>query len=182
MRRLIAILSLGFLLAPALASADDSANAPSPQMRATMQQAHAQMTQLHQQYRTQMLASLTPAHRAALANIIGQLAVAPNPNPAAAAREIDALLSQSEGQAILRNHQAYRAQAQTLMTQVRAQIESSMSADEKAQMEARHTQMEQQHPGGAQAMKGSSTDPGTILLRSLSPEGGHMHGAPGLAH
>src|SRR5271165_3226028 len=65
MRRLIAILSLGFLLSPALAAAQGTGApppdmaTPSAQMRAAMQQAREQMKQIHVQARTQMLASLS---------------------------------------------------------------------------------------------------------------------------
>jgi len=187
MRRLIAILSLGFLLSPALAAAQGTGApppdmaTPSAQMRAAMQQAREQMKQIHVQARTQMLASLSPAHRTALANVVGQLAVSPNPNPAIAARQIEAFLSQGEAQSILRTHAAAIAQIKTLHAQMKAQFESSLTPEQRAQIEARHAQFAQQH-SNLQERQGrpSSTDPGAILLRSLSPGEGHgMHGPGG---
>jgi hypothetical protein len=187
MKRLVAILSLGLLLSPSLAFAQESPAQPAParttpnaQMRALMEQARTQMVQIHAQARNQMLGSLSPAHRTAVANVIGQLAIAQNPNPALAARQIDAVLTQAEGQSILRTHAAAKAQMLTLRTQMRAQFESSLTADQRAQMEAHRAQFAQQHPGGMNA-RPSSTDPGTILLRSLSPAGAGqwMHGGRG---
>lgn len=184
MRQLIAILSLGLLLSPALASAQDAGAPPPPratptaQQRALMEQTRTQMQQIHAQARSQMLASLSPAHRTAVANVIGQMAISPNPNPALAARQIDAVLTQAEGQSILRTHQAAKAQMQTLHSQMRAQFESSLTPDQRAQMEAHRAQFAQGHPGGMNA-RPSSTDPGSILLRALGPEHGGMHGGPG---
>jgi hypothetical protein len=187
MKRLVAILSLGLLLSPSLAFAQESPAQPAParstpnaQMRTLMEQARTQMVQIHAQARNQMLGSLSPAHRTAVANVVGQLAIAQNPNPALAARQIDAVLTQAEGQSILRTHAAAKAQMLTLRTQMRAQFESSLTPDQRAQMEAHRAQLAQQHPGGMNA-RPSSTDPGTILLRALSPAGaGHwMHGGPG---
>ena len=184
MRQLIAILSLGLLLSPALASAQDAGAPPPPratptaQQRALMEQTRTQMQQIHAQARSQMLASLSPAHRTAVANVIGQMAISPNPNPALAARQIDAVLTRAEGQSILRTHQAAKAQMQTLHSQMRAQFESSLTPDQRAQMEAHRAQFAQGHPGGMNA-RPSSTDPGSILLRALGPEHGGMHGGPG---
>jgi hypothetical protein len=185
MRQLIAILSLGLLLSPAVALAQDAGAPPPPratptaQQRALMEQARTQMQQIHAQARTQMLASLSPAHRTAVANVIGQLATSPNPNPALAARQIDAVLTQAEGQSILRTHQAAKTQMQTLHSQMRAQFESSLTPDERAQMEAHRAQFAQSHPGGM-AGRPSSTDPGAVLLRALGPEHeGGMHGPGG---
>jgi hypothetical protein len=143
-----------------------------------MEQTRTQMQQIHAQARTQMLASLSPAHRTAVANVIGQMAISPNPNPALAARQIDAVLTQAEGQSILRTHQAAKAQMQTLHSQMRAQFESSLTPDQRAQMEAHRAQFAQEHPGAMNA-RPSSTDPGSILLRALGPEHGGMHGGPG---
>ncbi len=189
MRQLIAILSLGLLLAPAVASAqaappDAGPATPSAQMRSAMQQARLQMEQIHTQARNQMLGSLSPAHRSAVANVIGQMAVSPNPNPAVAARQIDAILTQAEGQSILRTHASAKAQMLALRTQMRTQFENSLTPDQRAQMEARRAEFAQQHPAGAPARSAglSSTDPGTILLHALGPAHGPergMHGGPG---
>jgi hypothetical protein len=188
MRRLLAIISLGFLLSPTLASADDAPPPqPTAQMRAAMEQARTQMEQLHAAARNQMLGSLSLAHRTAVANIVGQMAVSPTPNWALAAKQIDAVLSQAEGAAILRTHAAARTQMRTLQTQMRAQFEASLTPEQKAQMDARHAQFQQQHPNGMQRPeRAMSADPGEILLRSLTPRGGgmerpmHAPGGPGM--
>jgi len=201
------MLSLGFLLSPGLAVAAESTvaqadpavaqaepaspaapaappqrQAPSPAMRAAMQQARQQMEQIHLQARNQMLASLSPAHRTAVANIIGQMAISPNPDMAVAARQIDALLSQPEGQAILRTHSQAMTATQTLRTQMRTQFENSLTPDQRAQMEARRAQFAQAHPNGMpqRAARPGATDPGAILLRNLTGGAGRgMHGGPG---
>ena len=190
MKALIAALSLGFLLSPALVMADDAtapAGAPpppSPAMRQAMEQARSQMLQMNLQARQQMLASLTPAHRAAFANIVGQLAISPNPNLPAAAQQIDRLLTQAEGQAILRTHTSLRTQQKAMMDQMRAQFEASLTPEQLAQMQARRTAMEANRPPMDQARQQSAAartpDPGRILLESALGRGeGHgymMHG------
>ena len=188
MRQLIAILSLGLLLAPSIASAQAAPPGtgpatPSAQMRSAMQQARLQMEQIHTQARAQMLSALSPAHRTAVANVIGQMAVSPNPSRALAAHQIDAILTQAEGQSILRTHAAAKAQMQTIRTQMHTQFENSLTPDQRAQMEARRAAFAQQHPNGATRSGGfSSNDPGAVLLRALGPAGGPqhgMHGGPG---
>jgi len=49
-----------------------------------------------------MLAALTPAHRAELANLVGQLATTTHPDFAGAARQLDATLTPAEKAAILK--------------------------------------------------------------------------------
>jgi hypothetical protein len=50
------------------------------------------------------LAALTPAHRTLLANVVGGLAIAANPNVDEAAARLDAALSSGEKDAIVRIH------------------------------------------------------------------------------
>jgi hypothetical protein len=194
MKALIAVLSLGFLLSPALVMADDATAQtgtppqPSSSMRQAMEQAHAQMQQMNLQARQQMLASLTPAHRAALANIVGQLAISPNPNYEVAAQQIDRLLTQSEGQAILRTHTSLRTQQRAMMEQMRAQFEASLTPEQQAQMQARRSAMEANRGAMGQAspqdLAARTPDPGRILLetavgRGEGRGGFMMHGGPG---
>ena len=73
------------------------------------------MLQLHQQARAQILAALTPAHRTLLANVVGGLAVAANPNPDEAAARLDAALSPGEKDAILRIHADMRSKLEGMM-------------------------------------------------------------------
>lgn len=120
------------LLSPAIALANDPAQAgppqggPPPAVRAQFAQMHEKMEALHTQSRTEILNALTPAHKAAVANIIGQLAVAPNPNPEAAARQLDALLSGGERTSILRIHESMRSQMRSLMESMHSQMQQAM--------------------------------------------------------
>jgi len=155
---------------------------------AAMQQMHAQMEQIHQQARSQILGALTPAHRALLANVVGQLAVAPNPDRAAAARALDAALTQNEARAILAASSAARTQSHALMESARAQFEASLPADQRARMQ-QHMEVrpEGQEPGSGkrETLQQRESDPGEQLL-DIATGGGHdhmymmMHAGPGM--
>jgi hypothetical protein len=80
-----------------------------------MQQMRAHMLQMHQQLRTEVLGALTPAHKALLASIAGELATATTPDFHAAADRLDAALSPAEKQAIVSAAQSMRANMQSLM-------------------------------------------------------------------
>ena len=156
---------------PALAGAQtvapDTAMPPRPNM-AAMQQLHAQMKQIHDQSRAQILASLSPAHRALLANIVGQLAISPAPNRDAAVRALDAALTPIEARNIVGVETAARTQSRALMTSARAQFEASMTPEQRdamaARMASRHT--------GARTFTARPIDPGKTLLElSLGHEG-----------
>jgi Spy/CpxP family protein refolding chaperone len=176
----IGLLTLAFLLAPVAVFAQDApppgpppaAGAPGPQRFAEMRQDRQQIEQLHAQARTQMLAALSPAHRAALANIVGQLAVSPNPDPRAAAQQLDALLSTGEKQSILNIETQAHAQMRTLMQAARARMEASLTPDQRAQMDSRATQR-QDRPHEANRQP----DAGRALLMTAihagPPEGMH---------
>jgi hypothetical protein len=98
MKTLLATLGFAALVGPGLALAQETAQPPTAaQMQSRMaefQAVHQKMEQIHAQGRAQLLAALSPAHKAALANYIGQMAVATNPNPEVTARQIDALRDQ----------------------------------------------------------------------------------------
>jgi hypothetical protein len=171
----IGLLTLAFLLAPVAGFARDApppgpptvaADAPNPQRFAAMRQDRQQMEQLHAQARTQMLAALSPAHRTALANIVGQLAVAPNPDPRAAAQQLDALLSTGEKQSILNIETQVHAQMRTMMQAARARMEASLTPDQRAQMESRMTER-QDRPHQKQ-----QPDAGRALLMTAIHAGG----------
>jgi hypothetical protein len=110
------------------------------QMRDFMEQAQ----RLHQHFRTQMLSALTPEHRQLLAQIAGQLATSTNPDPKAAAAQLDQALSPGEKQAIVKAEQSFRSQMRTLHDKMRAQVEA-------------------QHPAFG---KETNPDPGLLLLDS----------------
>ena len=116
-------LSLALLGAPTLASAQpapDQQVAPGqgqrdPQRAQMMQQ----MRQLHQQMRASVLGALTPANRQLLANVVGQLAISPNPDFKDAAARLDRSLSPAERNAILQADANFKTQAKTMMESMR---------------------------------------------------------------
>jgi hypothetical protein len=194
MKNAVLALSLAMALSPLAAMADDTtpvAPPAPPRMSQTQRQAMFKTLQafrqkedaLHQQLRSQVLSSLSAAHRTAVAGVIGQLAISASPDPSAAAKQLDAVLSQSEQQHILAAHTAFAAQSKALHDQLRAQMRSAMPAGGPAG---------DMH--GAGAMQGSARmaghapatfDAGTLLLMILGKhEGmkgmmGHHFGAPG---
>ena len=75
-----------------------------------------QLRQMHVQVRSQILGYLTPAHKALLAQIAGQLAISPNPDYDAAASRLDAALSASEKQNIMNAGNAAMTKMRAMMT------------------------------------------------------------------
>ncbi len=144
-------------------------------MRATREQ----MRQLREQTRTQMLAGLTAQHRAQLATLVGQFAIAPNPDPHALEKQIDALLSRGEAQNIVNLATAERTNSRNLMDAARAQYEASLTPDQLAKLKEREQKMEAfraEHEHTA-----SAPDPGRELLHEMIAIGGE-HGPPGGPH
>jgi hypothetical protein len=82
---------------------------------ATMKAQMAKLQAAHKATRAKILAALTPAHRALLASLIGQLAIAANPDPKMATAKLDAALSASEKANILAIHTAAMNQMKTMM-------------------------------------------------------------------
>jgi hypothetical protein len=162
------------VLSPAFALADDQApSGPPPAVRAEFVQMHQKMEALHTQARSQILSALTPAHKAAVANVIGQLAIAPNPDPEAAARQLDALLSPGERSQILRVHESMRTEMRSMMEQMHSQMEQA-----RAQSGAPAGPPHGMPPPGAEGMH-AAPDAGHILLMLSSFHGPHpmmMHG------
>jgi hypothetical protein len=171
MKRAVATLSLALLVMPALALADDGPPPPAgpevstqnTQMHAEMRQMRAQMEQLHLQARTQILQSLTPAHRQLLANVVGQLAIAATPDREAAARQLNAALSQGEQQSIVRIHESLHTQMKAMMASMRSQMESM------------HSQMQGTMPGGEpQTHPDLRTAPGAAGMQRPPQDAGHI--------
>jgi len=82
-------------------------------LKADMAKLRAEMTQeqaAHMATRAKILGALTPAHKAYLANLVGQLAIAAKPDPIAATAKLDKILSASEKSKILAIHSAAMAQ------------------------------------------------------------------------
>ncbi len=132
------------------------------------------------QMRAQILGSLTPVHLRAVGATIGDLAIAANPDPAAAAKRIDMILSPGERQRVLATFSAFFQQSRQLHDQMRNELSSELPAGHPPSMDRdKEHQMTKTRP-----------DAGTALLRALSPRphmmemgdhGGfmmHMEGAP----
>jgi len=141
------------------------AYAPNP----AMAQMETQMHTLSVQARTAVLQAITPQHRQLLAQVVGGLAIAPNPDFAAASKQLDAALSQQESQNVLR-------------------ISSQFHQQMHALMQANIQQMERNNPNGpggpnAQVQTKVRTDgegrppmdAGSILLILAQPGMGMMH-------
>ena len=161
-----AILAIAIFLTPVGAMADNPA-AGSPNFQA-MQQVRARIEQLHAQSRISTLNALSATHRSLLAQVASQLSIAANPDPGAAAKQLDAALSSSESKAILDI-------ATSTEQQVRQVIDSA-----RQQMGGGNTQGPPPMGRFGSTRGASENDPGTILLmmaaRSLSPSRpfGHM--------
>jgi Spy/CpxP family protein refolding chaperone len=176
----IGIFALALALTPSIALAQQNPPGPGPDAMshpgfAAMRQVHEQMAQLRKQARLQMLASLSPAHRAMLANVVGQLAISSNPDPRAAAQLIDRALSPGEAQSVLNVEAQARTQMRSMMQAARSQFEASLTPDQRAQMEERESKRGQfagQH-------RQPTADPGRSLLRAVTGFGGGHPGGRG---
>lgn len=88
--------------------------------------------------RAKLFAAITPAHRRAVAQIIGELVMSSDPDGNAAAKQIDAVLSPAEKSAVIAANAAARAQDVKLREQgetLRARLEAitkRMEAERKA--------------------------------------------------
>ncbi len=166
--------ALSLIPAGALAQTTGAPPAPSDAQRQamwqTLQPFVQQEEQLHQQMRGQILSSLTPVHRRAIAAEIGDLAVSANPDPEGTAKRIDALLSPGERQRIIQAHQAFATQSRQLHDQMKAQLQQTMPAG--------HAPMGD-HPMMGGGMQGRMNDAGWIVLHSLPP---HASGMMGMGH
>src|SRR5579872_1719358 len=96
MKQFFGLIALCGLLLPSVALAQA---APPPMQHpdmAGMKQVFEQVERIHRAERTQVLAALTPAHRELVARIVGEMAIAANPDHKAAAARLDSALSASE--------------------------------------------------------------------------------------
>jgi len=177
MNRSFLALALALSVIPIAARADDAAPPQlTPQQRQAMQQTFqrfgAQEEQLHQQMRMQILSTLTPVQRRSVAATIGELAIEPNPDPVAAAKRLDAILSPGARQRILATHSSFESQSRQIHEQMRNELRSEMPAD----MQSRFANREKdEHEAGP-----SQLDAGTVLLHVLLPHhmmemGDHEH-------
>jgi hypothetical protein len=174
-------LALSLSVLPAAALAQD-ANAPAAPtdaqrqaMHQTLDQFRQQADQLHQQMRSQILASMSSVHLREVGVAIGQLAISPNPDVQTAARQIDRILSPAERQRILALHTSFGSQMRQLHEQMRSQIQSEMPAG------MNHPMMDRPKNG---MMHGMMSDAGSVLLMALSPHSmmDMMMGGHGMMH
>jgi hypothetical protein len=192
----IGLMALAFVLAPTLGAAQDAPAgmppavpdaasgsgappAPNPARMAAMRAVREQMETLHKQTRLAMLASLTPQHRQQLATLIGQFAISANPDRQALERSVDALLTRNEAQSIVNLAASERTNSRSLMEAARAQMEASMTADERARMQARDAQMASRGPRAMGMASARTPDPGAELLRTIVAAR-EPHGMPGM--
>ncbi|MGC1381055.1 MAG: hypothetical protein WA814_08540 [Candidatus Baltobacteraceae bacterium] len=131
-------------------------------MSQTLQRFAEQERQLHEQMRMQILSSLSPVSRRAVAAEIGQLAIAPSPDPQAVAKRLDAELSAGERQRILNAQSTFQSQSRQLHEQMRTEIQNDMPA-------GAHAPFMGGHPGMEARQAPRQLDAGTALLLALSP-------------
>jgi hypothetical protein len=149
---------------PAVASAQQGPPPPDGGPPGPMQADRQKMMQMREAFRSSVLQALTPEHRALLAKVVGDLAVADNPDPKAAAEQLDSALSSGEKDAILK-------------------AASDMQAQMKSQMDAMRSQWQSAHPDASppagRPMNAQRTpDPGRILLMVAGGGGGPMMMGP----
>lgn len=104
------------------------------QMAQMMQQSHAQMETIQAQGRSRILGSISPAHRALLAQIVGQLAISPNPDPDAAVRQLNAALSPAEAQAVVSAHSQLEQQMHASMENMHQAFLNMLTPQQRASM------------------------------------------------
>jgi hypothetical protein len=175
MNRSFLALALALSVLPTAALAQDTGTRPAltdqqrQAMRQTFEQFGQQEKQLREQFRYQVLSSLTAAHRRAVAATIGELAIEGNPNVPAAAKRLDQILSPAERAGIMQAHEAFKAQSRQLRDQMKSDLQRIIPDH---QMPSRPENANVQHP---------TPDAGSILLMALSPRPmmGMMHGMHG---
>ena len=135
MNRSFLALALALSVLPTAALAQDTGGRPAmtdqqrQAIHQTFDQFKQQEAQLHQQFRYQVLSSLTPAHRRAVAATIGELAIEENPDVQAAAKRLDQILSSGERERIMQAHEAFGTQAHQLHEQMKSDMQRIMPAD-----------------------------------------------------
>jgi hypothetical protein len=159
-----AILAVALTALPLGAYAGE-AYAPSP----AMVQMDSQIHQLSVQARTAVLQAITPQHRQLLAQVVGALAIAPDPDYTAASRQLNAALSQQESQNVLRIATQFHQQMRTLMQAHVQQMERNEPNEPGGSSTQVHTDIHMRGDGPTQM------DAGTCLLMLAQPGMGMMH-------
>ena len=171
---------LALSVSPTAALAQDTGARPAltadqrQAMRQTFEQFAQQEKQLHEQMRSQILSSLSPVHLRAVAATIGDLAIEQNPDPQAAAKRLDQILSPGERQRIITAHSSFAQQSRQLHDQMRTQLQSEMPAGHANWMG--HGPRRQDAPAPAVRRRNGAAD-GALAASDAGDDGvGHGHG------
>jgi hypothetical protein len=162
MNRSFLALALALSVLPTAALAQDTGGRPAmtdqqrQAMHQTFEQFAQQEKQLHEQFRTQVLSSLSAVHRRAVAATIGELAVEENPDVQAAAKRLDQILSPAERSRIMQAHEAFKTQSHALHEQMKSDMQRIMPDHPTMNHPENMTQRPQ-------------PDAGTVLLMALIP-------------
>lgn len=129
---------------------------PSPQAKAAMKKIRdAQMAT-----KAKMFGSLSAAHRAYVASVIGNLAISSKPNVKAAIAQIDATLTASEKTAVIDAHAAGMKQLRALGKELRDQMRAQWKASGASPLPMpSHRPMRRAH-------KARTPDAGAFLLQA----------------
>jgi hypothetical protein len=118
-----------------------------------MMKMHRTIVGLRARGRNELILALTPRSRAGFANVVTQLAVDPKPDSAAAARELDALLSADEKTAVVAAASEERAAERAVWESARAECGQPVTVNERM---------------SAMTYQDRPTDAGSELLRTVS--------------
>jgi|GEM_PF-2790838 len=148
------------------------------QINSVWSAAHARLRQLHVDGRAQILGSLSQQQRTLLAQVVGNLAISPNPNEDAAAQQIQSSLTPQQSQRIVALHTSLMQQAMNILHSAKTQADSYLTPDQRQKVQQEmslHGPHEHMGPGGMGMDRvNSNTAAGEILL-GMAQHGGHMN-------
>ncbi len=129
----------------------------------------APVMELRQTRRARMLAALTPAHRIAVGELYGKIAMGESEAAGGVGVQIDALLTPAERQAILSAHAQYVADTVKLIDAMKAVLQQQAQAIGSEVPPALLNMIERQIDE-LQAPPAVAVDPGTALFIALTVE------------
>ncbi|MDQ6779752.1 MAG: Spy/CpxP family protein refolding chaperone [Candidatus Eremiobacteraeota bacterium] len=155
------------------------------QMSQVWTNAHARLRQLHVDGRSQILGTLSAQQRSSLAQVIGNMAIAANPDEDVAAQQIQNLLTPAQAQRIISLHGALMQQAMNIMQAAKTQADSYLTPEQrqKFQQDIRMHEDMGMHGmmgghggmmGSAKVAGNSAAEAGHILLAISLHHGGDM--------
>jgi hypothetical protein len=165
-------LTLALVTFPVAALADDADTTSPPALTTAQKQAMSKTFRsfaekeaaLHQQLRSQIIDALSPEHRTAVASVVGGMAISPSPDPAAAVKQIDGMLSQGEQQNILAAQNSFVTQSRALHEQMRTELQSEVPSGALGNMHGHMTDaMKSKHAGMS-----APSDAGMLVLMILT--------------